>query len=193
MIVGGTGLADVTYRQRACHAAVVLLLIAFATAKPTRQVAAEPAARDPWIAQGLLAVDRDALRALLAKGVNDGDLAGGSLILVRRHETIFREGAGFADWRAKRPYDVELPCRIASISKSFVASLVARLVEAGKLDFEEPIDRWIPEFKDVRLASGRRSPRVPLVRECLAHTAHAACSDCRSTPWAPLGLTCARS
>lgn len=151
MLLHGTGLAAVTCRRRAHRAAVALVLIATAVAPPTKHVEADPVARDPWIAQGLASADRDALRAFLEKGVDDGEIAGGSLILVRRSETIFREAAGYADARTKRPYGVDLPCRIASISRPMVASLVARLVEAGKLDFEEPIDRWIPEFKDVRL------------------------------------------
>ena len=130
-----------------------------------------PAIADPWLAHGLPASARDGLRRFCRDAVARADVAGGALLVAHRGEVVFREAFGLADRTAKTPFEVGTPCRIASISKAFVATLCARLATRGALDLEAPIDRWLPEFRDVRLEGGAPCPRVPRLRECLSHTA----------------------
>lgn len=130
-----------------------------------------PTSADPWLAHGLSAAARVELRGFCADAVVRGDVAGGALLVAHRGEVVFREAFGLADRARKMPFAVDTPCRIASISKAFVATLCARLATRGALDLDAPIDRWLPEFRGVRLESGVPSPRVPRLRECLAHTA----------------------
>jgi CubicO group peptidase (beta-lactamase class C family) len=64
-----------------------------------------------------------------------------------------------------QPVDQRTLFRVASISKTFTATAAARLVEQGKLDFDAPLRRYVPEL---RLADPDATERVTL-RHALNH------------------------
>src|SRR5262245_61104042 len=55
--------------------------------------------------------------------------------------------------------------RVASITKTFTASAVMRLVEQGRLELDAPLRRFVP---DLRLADPEATERATL-RHCLNH------------------------
>jgi serine beta-lactamase-like protein LACTB, mitochondrial len=61
---------------------------------------------------------------------------------------VWREGFGLADVENRVPVWPESKFRIGSLSKLITAAAVARLVEAGKLDLDAPIQRYVPSFPD---------------------------------------------
>lgn len=65
------------------------------------------------------------------------------------------------------PVDPDTLFQIGSITKTFNATAVMRLVEAGRLDLEAPVRRYLPEL---RLADASATERVTL-RHLLTHTA----------------------
>ncbi|MBI2298709.1 MAG: beta-lactamase family protein [Armatimonadetes bacterium] len=127
--------------------------------------------RGDWAAHGFAAVDRQALADWLDAGVARGQTAGGNVLLLHRGEVISEHAFGEADREAHRPFEMTTPCVIASLSKGIIATLAMRLVEAGKLDLDAPVDRYLPDFYDLRLRSGAAPGRLPTVRELLCHTA----------------------
>lgn len=56
---------------------------------------------------------------------------------------------------------------IGSISKSFTSTLVMRLVERGELALDEPIERYLPAYRD----SMHPDWKAPSLRHLLSHTA----------------------
>ena len=52
--------------------------------------------------------------------------------------------AGFADLAAKTPYRPDDHVRIASITKSYTASTVLRLVDAGRLTLDDVLETYVP-------------------------------------------------
>ncbi len=64
------------------------------------------------------------------------------------------------------PVTADTIFQIGSISKTFLGTLVMRLVDEGKLDLDVPVRRWVPEL---RLRDGDAAARVTL-RHCLTHT-----------------------
>lgn len=94
-------------------------------------------------------LDRWPAHAMVVAVLRDGDVA------VRGH------GADAAG----RPVDGDTPFRIASMSKSFTAALVAVLAERGVLDLDAPLTAAIPEFA----MADDRAGRITL-RMLLAHT-----------------------
>ena len=58
---------------------------------------------------------------------------------------------GEADRRTGRPRRLADPFRIASITKTFVATAVLQLVEAGKLKKSDKLAKWYPWFPNARL------------------------------------------
>jgi CubicO group peptidase (beta-lactamase class C family) len=63
------------------------------------------------------------------------------------------------------PIDEHTLFQVASNSKTFTATLVARLVQDGELDLDEPVSKILPEF---RLADPNHTDRVS-VRHLLCH------------------------
>jgi CubicO group peptidase (beta-lactamase class C family) len=77
------------------------------------------------------------------------------------------EFAGFGVTNVENPLPVDDTTlfRVASISKTFTATAVLRLVEQGKLDLDAPLRRYLPEL---RLADPDATERATL-RHCLNH------------------------
>ncbi|MFO0805604.1 MAG: serine hydrolase domain-containing protein [Gemmataceae bacterium] len=92
---------------------------------------------------------------------------GASVAVSHDHRVAYAKGFGFADVEAKAPVETRSLFRIASISKPITAVAVLQLVDAGKIDLEQPI----LDFVHIRPAQ-RLDPRWYLVtvRHCLQHT-----------------------
>lgn len=61
---------------------------------------------------------------------------------------VWSEAFGYADLGAKRRTTTETQFRIGSVSKPLTADAVAQLYEAGKLDLDAPVQRYVPTFPD---------------------------------------------
>jgi CubicO group peptidase (beta-lactamase class C family) len=81
----------------------------------------------------------DELRVAVAKALEDTGTAGASVVLVSKDEVLWSGEFGLADRESKRPVTPETMFRAGSISKSFVALAVLKLVEEGKLKLDDPI------------------------------------------------------
>ena len=114
----------------------------------------------------------------LAPFVERGELPGAVSILYKDGVTE-TACAGYADVAAKRRItadDVYMQC---SQTKGFCGVTVAKLVEEGKLDLDDPVSKYLPEFKTlwIEVKSGVdgerklvRAKNVLTVRMCLNHT-----------------------
>ena len=77
---------------------------------------------------------------------------------------------GYADPATRTPLTPLTSFRIASVTKTFVAAAVLRLVEQGVLRLDAPIARLVPPDTDALLRSdGYRTDRITL-RQLLDHT-----------------------
>jgi D-alanyl-D-alanine carboxypeptidase len=83
-----------------------------------------------------------ALRRIVRQLVRDG--APGALAVVRTPSGIRRAHAGLARQRPRTAMAATDRFRIASITKTFVATVVLQLVAEGKLRLDDPIERWLP-------------------------------------------------
>ncbi|MDX1565387.1 MAG: serine hydrolase domain-containing protein [Phycisphaeraceae bacterium] len=129
-------------------------------------------------------IDLDPLRKLLRQRVERQQVAGGAIRLVHRGRVILDEGFGYDNLNKKTPFPKDKPVIIASISKPMLGTAIFRLVDQGRLDPDKPIDFYLPEFKNLKLESGRRAKRAPTVRELLSHTAGMRIIKTKGgTPW----------
>jgi CubicO group peptidase (beta-lactamase class C family) len=113
----------------------------------------------------------EALRAVWREGISGGFVPGGVMLVLHRGEPVFREAFGRPDLARPAALSVDTPFRIASVTKPFTATLLAILVAEGRLQWDDPVDRHLPEFRGVRVDGGAPARRPPLVRELLSHTA----------------------
>ncbi|MFD1983574.1 serine hydrolase domain-containing protein [Mesorhizobium newzealandense] len=95
-------------------------------------------------------------------------IVGAVILVARRGEILYSRAAGFADRESKKPMTADAIFRLASVTKPVVATAALALVEAGAIGLDDPITKFIPEFRP-KLADG--SEPVITIRQLLTHTA----------------------
>lgn len=135
-----------------------LLLAAAAPAEesaPPVAAAHAPSPAGVATAHELNATDAEAwLDGLMSYGLKNGDIAGAVVAVVKDGKVLYQSGYGYADVEHKKPMDAEsVMTRIGSTSKLFTWIAVMQLVEQGKLDLNENVDKYV-DFK-VSPASGK--------------------------------------
>ena len=79
-------------------------------------------------------------------------LAGAVTIVGRRGKVAHHVAQGVMDRDSKQPMTTGGMFRIASMTKPVIGVAVMMLVEEGKLHLNDPVARYIPEFKDMKVA-----------------------------------------
>jgi CubicO group peptidase (beta-lactamase class C family) len=75
-------------------------------------------------------------------------IPGLSAVIVQDQKVLWAKGFGFADLENRIPATPDTLYSIASLTKTFAATLVMQLVEQGKLSLDEPISHYSTDFKD---------------------------------------------
>lgn len=94
----------------------------------------------------------------------------GEAVAVRAPGLDVTEAAGLADTAGAVPLRPETPFRIASVTKTFVAAAVLRLVEQRRVRLDAPISRYLSPESLALLRGGGYRPREITVRQLLRHT-----------------------
>ena len=83
----------------------------------------------------------------LIQGVVDATgITGLSVALVDDQELVWAEGFGYANKENGIKSTPETVYGVASVSKLFTATAIMQLAESGKLDIDQPLQTYIPEF-----------------------------------------------
>jgi CubicO group peptidase (beta-lactamase class C family) len=111
--------------------------------------------------------------------IDDGKLAGAVTLVARRGVVVHFEAQGLMDLESKKPMRKDSLFRMASTTKPVTAAAVLMLMEEGKLRLGDPVSRFLPEFKTMKVAIAKAgSQDVDLVpaereitlRDLLTHT-----------------------
>jgi CubicO group peptidase (beta-lactamase class C family) len=106
------------------------------------------------------------LGALVPSQLQNRNIAGAVVSVVKDGQVLFQKGYGYADFEAKKPVLPDQTLfRPGSISKLFTATAVMQLVEQGKLD----LDRDVNDYLD--FAIPKTYPEPVTLRQLLTHTA----------------------
>ncbi|NTG49046.1 beta-lactamase family protein [Agrobacterium rhizogenes] len=97
----------------------------------------------------------------------DKRLVGAVVLISRNGEQIYRRAAGLADRENGVAMREETIFRLASVTKPIVAIAAMRLVEQGRIGLDDPITKWLPDFRP-RLPDGNEA--VIRIRHLLTHT-----------------------
>ena len=90
---------------------------------------------------------------MCAEAVKDGAVPGVVALVARHGKIIYCKAFGLADSDAKRPLRRDDIFRIASQSKAITATAVMMLWEEARFHLDDPISRFIPEFKGAGVLS----------------------------------------
>jgi CubicO group peptidase (beta-lactamase class C family) len=152
-------------RRRPAHAALALALTAAATlgaacSSGPAPVPTQPAdAADPALARR---IDPVLDRAIAAQ-----KLVGTVVLVARDGKVVYARAAGLADREAKEAVREDTQFRLASMTKPIVSIAALALVDRGKLSLEDPVTKYLPDFRP-KLADGRE-PTIT-VRQLITHT-----------------------
>ena len=109
----------------------------------------------------------------------DNHVLAGAVVLVADPAGILNiEPVGWADIAAKKPMRTDSVFWIASQSKPITAAALMILVDEGKVNVDDPVEKYLPEFQGQQLNASTepgkprlQAPQHPiLVREILSHT-----------------------
>jgi CubicO group peptidase (beta-lactamase class C family) len=110
----------------------------------------------------------DTLDRVIEAAISARHIVGAVVIAARNGEIVYRRAAGYADRDSHRPMRTNETFRLASMTKAIVSVAALALMERGLLQLDDPVTRWLPEFRP-RLSDGREP--VITVRHLLTHTA----------------------
>ncbi|HMQ89389.1 MAG TPA: serine hydrolase domain-containing protein [Flavilitoribacter sp.] len=86
--------------------------------------------------------------AMCKEAVADGDVPGVVALVARHGKIVFYKAYGKADTPSGRDLKRDDIFRIASQSKAITSTAVMMLWEEGKFQLDDPISKYIPEFKN---------------------------------------------
>ena len=98
------------------------------------------------------------------KRMGDADIFSGAVVIARDGKPVFAQAYGYADREKKIPNTVDTPFLLGSITKLFTGLAIGQLVEQGKLSYEDPLAKFLPDFPDPE------SARKIRIKHLLSHT-----------------------
>ena len=118
------------------------------------------------------------VKAAMQPFVDGGEVAGVVTFIGSRDGVLDVQVLGMADIEKQLPMKRDTIFRIASMTKPVTALAVMQLVEQGKINVEDPVEKHLPEFKGQMLAASRdkdtvvlKKPSRPVaVKDLLTHT-----------------------
>jgi CubicO group peptidase (beta-lactamase class C family) len=154
-------------RNRLSTVAVLALLLA-----------AMPVASGTLWAQAAAPDAAKAVAAGLQPFVDSSTLAGAVVLVASKDKVLCLETVGYADIAAKKPMQPDSLFWIASQSKPITAAALMILVDEGKVNVDDPVEKYLPEFKGQMFVAEKdaehvllKKPRHPItVKNVLSHT-----------------------
>jgi CubicO group peptidase (beta-lactamase class C family) len=121
-----------------------------AAAQPTKKLTNEQVAQE--------------LKAFVSK-LADADVFSGTVLLAKDGAPIFKGAYGTANKDFNVPNRIDTKFNLGSMNKMFTSVAIAQLVERGKLSFDDPLAKFLPDFPDKASAEKIR------IKHLLTHTA----------------------
>lgn len=112
----------------------------------------------------------DSINAAMQKFVDEGQIAGAVTLVANKGKIVHLGAVGHANIEADKEMRTFKLFSIASMTKPITATAVMILQDEGKLNVDDKVSKYIPEFKDVKLSDGKPPSREITIRDCMTHT-----------------------
>src|SRR6266516_8055742 len=120
----------------------------------------------------------EVLHAVTKRFVNEGQHAGAITLLARNGKLVDFQTYGYRDLEKRLPMERDTICRVYSMSKIITSVGVLMLVEEGRFNLDDPVSKYLPELKDMKVMTGgtAEAPQLePLkrpitIKHLLTHT-----------------------
>lgn len=162
---------------------IILLLIAFSvmasaqTKSLKKSAPLTPGAPESvgMSSERLARIDKMCLEA-----IENGEIPGAVLLVARKGKIVYHKAFGMADVQKGREMKTDDIFRIASQTKAITSTAVMMLWEEGKFSLDDPISKFIPEFRNPQVLQSFRyadttwtgvpARREITLRDLLTHT-----------------------
>lgn len=129
-------------------------------------------------AVGLSSERLDRIATTVQADIDDKKIAGMVTLVIRHGQIAWFDAQGAADREAGKPMRKDSLFRICSMTKPITTTAVMILYEEGKLMLEDPVSKYLPEFKNpkvlVKPVSGQPyavpATREITIKDLLRHT-----------------------
>lgn len=142
--------------------------------RPGQGPGAGPGARAGAPAMPITARGLERIGPVLKRQINDNVMPGAVSLVARDGRIVHYEAHGWQDAARTKPMPKDALFRLASMTKPVTTVAGMMLVENGVIQLNDPITKWLPEFKDTRVetAQGEVAPSRPVtVQDLMRHTA----------------------
>ncbi|MFT5291916.1 MAG: CubicO group peptidase (beta-lactamase class C family), partial [Planctomycetota bacterium] len=97
-------------------------------------------------------------------------IVGMAIAIVKGDEVVYSQGFGLADRESGREVTPETIFAIGSSTKAFTSATIATLVDEGKMDWEDPVTEYLPDFELQIDAEGMSAEEaVVTLRDLMSH------------------------
>jgi len=162
-------------RSRVPLFVAIAALLVWTTAHAQRPgPAASPLALAPPESAGMSAARLTRLTTAFGKEIEDKKLPGAVMMIARKGKLVYASALGVRDPKGADPMRTDTIFRIYSMTKPIVSVAAMILVEDGRIQLMDPVSRWLPAFKDVKVWSDAgevAAQRALTVQDLLRHTA----------------------
>ena len=162
---------------RASHrllAAALLSLLAFGCAQAPTGSGGAPIARIAPESAGMSSARLERITTTFEQEVAAKRLPGAVAMVSRKGKLVYAKAFGVRDPKGSEPMQLDSVFRIYSMTKPFTAVAAMMLVEDGVLQLGDPVSKWLPAFKDVKVSTPQGdvpSARPMTVLDLFRHTA----------------------
>ena len=129
-------------------------------------------------AAGMSSERLERISKVIQQSIDEKRIAGAVTLVARHGHVVWFKAQGMSDREAGKPMRTDSIFRICSMSKPITSVAVMMLYEEGKFLLEDPVSKYLPEFKNpkvlVKPANGQPytipATREITIRDLLRHT-----------------------
>jgi CubicO group peptidase (beta-lactamase class C family) len=89
---------------------------------------------------------------MMKRHIAAGEISGGVTIVARHGKIAHFEATGVTDVETKKPMTKDAVFRIASMTKPVTGTAIMMMMEEGRLRITDPVSKYIPSFKELKVA-----------------------------------------
>ena len=95
---------------------------------------------------------------MLERRIAAGEMAGAVAIVARKGKVVHLTAKGVMDLESKQPVTASTMFRVASMTKPVTSVAIMMMIEEGKIRLNDPVSRYIPEFRGQKVAVATPAP-----------------------------------
>ena len=117
---------------------------------------------------------------LLTDDINNNKIPGAVVLVGNEKGIVYQKAFGVKNPLTNEKYAIDDIFRIASMTKAITSVAVLKLWEDGRINLDDPIEKYIPEFKDTEILetfnekdssyTSKPSTKKITIRQLLTHT-----------------------